>query len=74
MSLIARIATSVSAYAVSSSSLESGDCWRTSFSTSMPVIPGIRWSLTTAATGRSLSTWSARISSASAPEVARSTR
>ena len=74
MSLIAWIATSVSAYAVSSTSLESGDCCRTSCSTSIPVIPGIRWSETTAAIGRSLRSWSARISSASAPDVARSTR
>ena len=74
MSLIAWIATSVSAYAVRSSNLESGDCRRTSRSTSMPVISGIRWSVTTAATGRSLRARSAMSSKASRPEVARSTR
>ncbi len=74
MSLIAWIATSVSAYAVSSISLESGEFRRTSRSTSMPVISGIRWSETTAATGRSLRARSAISSRASPPEVARRTR
>jgi hypothetical protein len=42
MSLIALIATSVSAYAVRRRSLASGACRRTSSSTSVPVISGIR--------------------------------
>ncbi len=71
MSLIALIATSVSAYAVSSKNLASGAWLRAWPSISMPVISGIRWSLAISATGRSRSTSSARISSASAPEVAR---
>ncbi len=44
MSLIARIATSVSAYAVSSSSFAPGAWARACSSSSMPVISGMRWS------------------------------
>ncbi len=74
MSLIALIATSVSAYAVSSSSLASGDWRRTSASISIPVIPGIRWSEATRATDRSRRVSSASTSSAWAPDVAGMTR
>jgi hypothetical protein len=44
MSLIALIATSVSAYAVRSSNFEPGAWLGASWSISMPVISGIRWS------------------------------
>src|SRR3569623_1852096 len=57
MSLIAAIATSVSAYAVSRSRFDSGDSPTDSPSSSMPVLPGSFWSLTINAT------WSARSSS-----------
>ena len=73
MSLIALIATSVSAYAVSNRSRVSGETSRTAAITSMPVIPGIRWSDTTRATRRSCSASRERWVSASAPEVARTT-
>ena len=49
--MIAAIATSVSAYAVSSSCLASGASSRDSPSSSIPVFSGIRWSLTISATG-----------------------
>ena len=70
---MARIATSVSAYAVSSSSFVPGVSRRTCSSISMPVISGIRWSETTSATGRSRSASCPSVSSASGPEVARMT-
>ena len=53
MSLIALIATSVSAYAVSSTSLASGACRRACSRNSTPVISGMRWSDAISATGRS---------------------
>ena len=51
MSLIALIATSVSAYAVSSTSLAPGAVAFERASSSMPVISGMRWSDTIRATG-----------------------
>ena len=74
MSLIAAIATSVSAYAVRRSNLVPGDWSRTWASISIPVISGIRWSEATSATDRSRRVSSASSESASAPEVAGMTR
>ena len=76
MSLIAWIATSVSAYAVSSSRLApwaSPRSWAAA-SVSMPVIRGIRWSTAISATGRSRSASSASTSRASSPDEARTIR
>ena len=73
---MAWIATSVSAYAVSSSRLAPGACpssWARA-SISMPVIRGIRWSTAISATGRSRSPSSARTSRASSPDDARTMR
>ena len=74
MSLIAAIATSVSAYAVSSSRLACGASCSDSPSSSIPVISGIRWSLTIRATGSARSTRDLSSSSAWAADVADSTR
>ncbi len=74
MSLIAVIATSVSAYAVSSRNFASGACVRACSSISMPVIRGIRWSATIIATGSSRSASRVSTSRPPAPEVARTTR
>ena len=74
MSLIAVIATSVSAYAVSSRRLASGAWVATWASSSMPVIRGIRWSESTSATGSERSANDASSSSAWSPDVAGSTR
>ena len=71
---MAVIAASVSAYAVSSSSFASGACGRAWASISTPVIRGIRWSVTSNATGSSRSASRASTSSASAPDVVRTTR
>ena len=53
MSLIALIATSVSAYAVRSSIFAPGAWVRPCWSISIPVISGIRWSAAINATGSS---------------------
>ena len=74
MSLIAVMAASVSAYAVSSSSFASGACGRAWVSISTPVIWGIRWSVTISATGWSRSASRASTSSASGPDVVRTIR
>ena len=73
---MAWMATSVSAYAVSSTRLAPAASPRASASasTSMPVIRGIRWSTATSATGRSRSASSASASSASSPDEARTMR
>ena len=70
MSLIAWMATSVSAYAVSSSSFAPGAWVRDSASISMPVIFGIRWSAAISATCSSRSAIRASTARASGPEVA----
>ena len=74
MSLIALIATSVSAYAVSSTRLAPGVIARDRSSSSMPVIPGIRWSDTISATGRSRPASASRDWRPSAADVARMIR
>jgi len=71
MSLIALIATSVSAYAVSSRYFAPGAWARACLSISMPVICGIRWSATINATGWSRRATLASTDNASGPEVAR---
>ena len=74
MSLIAVIAASVSAYAVSSSIFASG-AWSLAWaSISTPVICGIRWSVTRSATGSSRSASRPITSRASAPDVVRTMR
>src|SRR3954447_8678076 len=74
MSLIALMATSVSAYAVSRSFFASGTIAMARPSSSIPVISGIRWSVAMRATGRSFNASSDNSSSASAPEVTHTTR
>ena len=74
MSLMAAMATSVSAYAVSSNSFASGACTREAANSSVPVIRGIRWSEAISATGSSRSASRASASSASAPDVTPITR
>jgi hypothetical protein len=74
MSLIALIATSVSAYAVSRRNFAPGVCVRACSSISMPVISGIRWSAAINATGSSRSASLVNTLSACAPEVAPTTR
>ena len=74
MSLIAVMATSVSAYAVRSSSLASGACTRPCSSSSIPVMSGIRWSVAISATARLRSASSASTASASVPDPAGTTR
>ena len=73
MSLMAWIATPVSAYAVSSSRLAPSARPRSwaAARVSIPVIRGIRWSTASRATGRSRRASSASTSRASSPEVAR---
>ena len=51
MALMLVIAASVSAYAVSSSRLESGESFSASLRNSTPDMPGIRWSTRKSATG-----------------------
>ena len=74
MSLIALMATSVSAYAVSSRNLAPGAWVRACSSSSMPVISGIRWSAAINATGSSRRASRVSTPSASGPEVARTMR
>ena len=74
MSLIALIATSVSAYAVSSRRLATGATFCDSSSSSIPVFSGIRWSLTISATGSLRNARAESSSSAWAADVADSTR
>ncbi len=74
MSLIALIATSVSAYAVSSSCFAPGAYALACLSISIPVIWGIRWSAAIKATGSSRR-WSVLSAvRASGPEEARTMR
>jgi hypothetical protein len=72
--LIARIAASVSAYAVSRTRLASGTTSIARSRKSTPVVPGIRWSASSSAvvSPRSLNSRSA--SSADGPDSARTTR
>ena len=70
MSLIALIATSVSAYAVSSRIFAPRAWSRAWESSSIPVISGIRWSAAINATGSSRRASLVSTTSASAPEVA----
>ena len=74
MSLIALMATSVSAYAVSSRNFAPGAWARACSSISMPVISGIRWSAAIKATGSSRRASRVSTPSASGPDVARTTR
>src|SRR6516165_40977 len=73
MSLMALMATSVSAYAVSSTSLASGASGRACSRNSTPVITGIRWSEAISATWRSRKANSDRTLMASAPDRAGTT-
>ena len=71
---MARIAASVSAYAVSSTRLASGTTSIASSRNSTPVMPGMRWSASSTATSSPRSTNSFTASSASGPDSARTTR